>query len=84
MSRITIVCETCGQHTAGGYVTAPRRVASDDKAPATRRLPEPPRVCTRCGASWAQFQAGDEYLIGLTHVAPGGWSARPQTAPGQV
>jgi hypothetical protein len=81
MLTINIVCDSCGHHTAGRPEVTRALAASQDAPPGARRgsMPSPPpRACPRCGATWTQLQAGDEFLIGLTHVASTGNSAKSQ------
>lgn len=78
MKHVRIVCDCCGHQSAEMPTTVRLPVASVDDPSANQTSRSwPPSECPSCGSHWVRFQAGDEYLIGLTHVAP---TPRPTAA----
>jgi hypothetical protein len=84
MKAISIVCDACGHHaagaTGGGRLSFLVRSGGDaltSKQAASAALP---RSCPCCGVLFLRFQAGDEFLIGLTQVSSSPVRSRSATA----
>lgn len=73
MKTIRIVCDACGHQASRVPARPGPPVASSDARPGRDRVtpPSPPSTCPGCGAAWVRLHAGDEYLVGLSHIAPG-------------